>query len=182
MNESSSASITVVTRWVMDIIIALCVAVFLVWSFGTRVTIDGHSMEAALEYGDVLMLNQLSYKFTDVERFDIVYFAKEHAGAAQSSVKRVVGLPGETVQIIDGEIYIDGSVIQLTEGMRRYTVAGLAEEPLVLREGEYFLLGDNGDSSEDSRFNAIGKVSREEIIGKVWFRIKPVRRIGPVDS
>ncbi len=180
MNDSSSALITKVTRWVMDIIVTLCLAGFLVWSFGTRVTIDGHSMESALEYGDVLMLNKLSYYFTDIERFDIIYFSKENSTGSQSSVKRVVGLPGETVQIINGDIFINGSILTIDEGMSGYTVAGLAEEPLQLHDDEYFLLGDNGDSSEDSRFSAIGKVSRSEIIGSVWFRITPLRKIGPV--
>ena len=82
------------------------------------------------------------------------------------------------MQIRDGRIYIDGRLLELPESLSRVNLAGLAEEPVILGEGEYFLLGDNRDSSEDSRFENIGNVSMGQIIGRAWFRPSPFERIG----
>ena len=96
----------------------------------------------------------------------------------KTNVKRVIGLPGETVQITGGYIYIDGELLEADDGLNEVSLAGLAEHPITLGEDEYFLLGDNRDSSEDSRFINIGNVKREQIIGNVWIRILPVTRFG----
>ena len=89
------------------------------------------------------------------------------------NVKRVIGLPGETVQIKNGQIYIDDKPLEADKGLGQVSLAGLAENPVVLEEDEYFLLGDNRDSSEDSRFVKIGNVKRRQIRGKVWLRLIP---------
>lgn len=88
-------------------------------------------------------------------------------------MKRVIGLPGETVQIKNGQIYIDDKPLEADKGLGQVSLAGLAENPVVLEEDEYFLLGDNRDSSEDSRFVKIGNVKRRQIRGKVWLRLIP---------
>ena len=95
-------------------------------------------------------------------------------------IKRVVGLPGEKVQISDGIIYINDAPLNTGDIMSRYTVAGLAETPVTLGADEYFLLGDNGDSSEDSRFALVENVKKEQVIGKIWFRIAPFKDLGPI--
>ena len=93
----------------------------------------------------------------------------------------MIGLPGEVVQIIDGYIYIDGQRLEADNGLDRVVLAGLAENPVTLGEGEYFLLGDNRDGSEDSRFANIGNVNRNQIQGKIWMRLLPLIHIGLVE-
>ena len=93
------------------------------------------------------------------------------------NVKRVIGLPGETVQIKGGQIYINDEWIEQPEGATSISLAGIAENPVKLGEDEYFLLGDNRDSSEDSRFSNVGNVSGKQIQGKVWIRIAPLANL-----
>jgi len=170
----------VVSRWIIDIIAVVFLAVFFIWGFGTRATAAGHSMEPILEDGDQVLLNKAFYKFREVERFDVVAFS--YGEEELVALKRVVGLPGDVIRIKDGAIFINDEQLQLPESMGRYTVSGTAGEPVTLGAGEYFLLGDNGDSSEDSRFATIGIVGEEQFLGKVWFRIAPIRRLGAVES
>ena len=93
-------------------------------------------------------------------------------------MKRVIGLPGETVQIIGGLVYIDGAPLEDESGLGQVSLAGRAGSPITLGEDEYFLLGDNRDSSEDSRFANVGNVKADQIQGKVWLRILPILKLG----
>ena len=180
-NESTTTdTISKIAKWIIEIIVAIALAGLVIWSFGGRVRIDGHSMEPALKEGDTVLINRLEYHFSDVDRFDIITIT---GGEEEDDeiVKRVVGLPGETVQIVGGQVLIDGKPLVFPVNTGAYTVAGLAEEPFLLKDSEYFVLGDNGDSSEDSRFSAVGAIPRERITGRIWFRVTPLRTIGPVD-
>ena len=135
-------------------------------------------MEPALAAGDEVLINKISYHFFAVDRYDVVMFRSRDAADEKYYIKRVVGLPGETVQIRDGRIFINEVPLETGEVMSYYTVAGLAEEAVTLKEDEYFLVGDNGDSSEDSRFVLVGNVHRDQIAGKVWLRIAPFKDMG----
>lgn len=95
-------------------------------------------------------------------------------------MKRIIGLPGETVQIRENQVYINGEPLEAEGALDAASIAGLAEYLMELSEDEYFLLGDNRESSEDSRFSSIGNVKRDQLIGKVWFRIQPFSQFGPV--
>ena len=106
--------------------------------------------------------------------FDIVVFKREDG---RKNVKRVIGLPGETVQIKNGLVYIDGSPLKAPEGLDLVSLAGRAESPILLSEDEYFLLGDNRDSSEDSRFSNVGNVKENQILGRVWLRFLPLLKL-----
>ncbi len=165
-------------NWVVDIIAIAALAIFLVSMFGNTMTVSGRSMEETLNAGDQVMLNELPEIFSPVHRFDVVCFAPEN-GTERRSIKRIIGLPGETVQIRGGKVLIDGSEIQ-NPYTKNISISGLAENPITLGEGEYFVLGDNGNSSEDSRFVNVGNVSRSRIIGKVWFCTSPLSHLGPV--
>ena len=130
----------------------------------------GTAMTPELRSEDVVLMNRLSYDLGSPKRFDVVVFEREDK---KPNVKRVIGLPGETVQIKNGQIYIDDKPLEADKGLGQVSLAGLAENPVVLDEDEYFLLGDNRDSSEDSRFVKIGNVKRRQIRGKVWLRLIP---------
>lgn len=159
-----------VVNWIVDIVVVIAFAWFLVYAFGTQIVIAGHSMHPLLTSEDVVLMDRLAYDFGHPVRFDVVVFQREDR---KMNVKRVIGLPGETVQIKNDEIYIDGEKLKQPAGLGRVSLAGLAEKPVKLGEDEYFLLGDNRDSSEDSRFSNIGNVSGSQIQGRVWFRIMP---------
>ena len=165
--------------WAADLAAVAVLAVFVVLFFCDRVTVTGHSMEPVLAADDVVLVNRVQYHFSDPERYDIIVFTKEHGSGTKTYVKRVIGLPGETVQIMNETVYIDGVPLE-EETLAHVSLSGLADEPVVLGENEYFVLGDNRDSSEDSRFAGIGNVKRSQIIGRVWFRIGPFENLGSI--
>ena len=151
---------------------------FLIITFvGQRTKVSGNSMYDTLEDGDNLILEKLSYRFHVPERFDIVVFRYTHKENT-FYIKRVIGLPGETVQIIDSKIYINGEVLEENYGYEPIRDAKRASEPITLGEDEYFVLGDNRNDSSDSRDPAVGNVTRSQIIGKAWLRIWPLNKIG----
>ncbi|MBQ5915949.1 MAG: signal peptidase I, partial [Lachnospiraceae bacterium] len=108
-------------------------------------------------------------------RYDIAVFEKENSSL---NMKRIIGLPGETVQIKDNLVYINGTPLDSDDVLGQATIAGIAEFPIELGEDEYFLLGDNRESSEDSRFSGIGTIKREQLTGKVWFKFQPIEEFG----
>ena len=166
--------------WVSDLIAVVVLAVFVVLFFCQRVTVTGHSMEPVLAAEDVVLVNRVKYHFSSPQRFDVIVFEKENNSAVKTYVKRIIGLPGETVQIINETVYIDGAPLKAENGLEHVALSGLAEDPVVLGTDEYFVLGDNRDSSEDSRFVNIGNVRRQEIEGYVWFRIAPFKNLGGI--
>jgi len=167
-----------IMRWVVDIAVVISLAWFVVYGFGTQVRIAGQSMASQLHSGDVVLMNRLCYDLGEPGRFDVVVFEREDH---KSNVKRIIGLPGEVVQIMDGFVYIDGKRLEADHGLNEVVLAGLAENPVTLGEDEYFLLGDNRDGSEDSRFANIGNVKRKQIQGKVWLRLLPLLDIKLVE-
>ncbi len=166
--------------WIADVAVVLVLAIFVVLFFCDRVTVTGQSMQPTLEAADVVLVNRVEYQFQDPKRLDVIVFEKENNSAVKKYVKRVIGLPGETVQIIEEVIYIDGKPLKGEAGLEHVTLAGLASDPIVLGADEYFVLGDNRDSSEDSRFSNIGNVKRSEIQGCVWLRVAPFQKVGKI--
>ena len=156
-------------EWGTEIIVVCILAWMLVSFFGQRVSNAGDSMSPVLKNGDVVLINRIVYDARKPKRGEIIAFRPNGNENAHYCIKRVVGLPGETIQIKDGKIYIDGGV----GGKDIYTsdldFAGIAEKKLTLGETEYFVLGDNSAGSDDSRLADIGNVKREDIGGKVWF-------------
>lgn len=161
----------------------LCVlgAVWLVITFvGQRTEVEGASMENTLHNGDNLIVDKLSYRFHDPERFDIIVFPFQFQNNTYY-IKRIIGLPGETVQIMDdGSIYINGEKLEENYGMEviKPETIGRAAEPIELGDDEYFVMGDNRNNSSDSRTDMVGNIKRENIIGKAWLRIWPVSDFG----
>lgn len=145
---------------------------------GQRTQVSGMSMEYTLSDGDNLIVDKISYRFHDPERFDIIVFPflKEEE---TYYIKRIIGLPGETVQIgEDGAIFINGEELEESYGREVIQNPGDAAEPITLQEGEYFVLGDNRNASSDSRDPSVGMVKRENIIGRAWLRLYPFDKIG----
>lgn len=158
------------------LILTLCVVRFV----GQRFVVNGSSMEQTLSDGDNLIINKISYRFSDPKRFDVVVFPFKYTENT-NYIKRVIGLPGETVRIDDtGNIYINGAVLTESYGTEAIKDAGLAAEEITLGADEYFVLGDNRNNSVDSRDPSVGIVKKDTIIGKPWIRIYPFNRFGSV--
>lgn len=161
-------------------IVCLLVAVYLINTFVTqRTVVSGSSMYPYLEDQDQLMMDKLSYRFSDPERYDIVVLKVTNiAGEEEFYIKRVIGLPGETVEIHDGEIYIDGELLSEDYGVEEMVDGGRAAEGVTLGEDEYFVLGDNRNNSDDSRYETVGNLKKDRIVGKAFIRIWPFERFG----
>ena len=156
-------------EWGTEIIVVCILAWMLVSFFGQRVSNAGDSMSPVLKNGDVVLINRIVYDARKPKRGEIIAFRPNGNENAHYCIKRVVGLPGETVQIKDGKVYIDGKVQKENIYTSDLDFAGIAEKKLTLGETEYFVLGDNSAGSDDSRLADIGNVKREDIGGKVWF-------------
>lgn len=157
--------------------IVLAVTFLIITFVGQRTHVSGESMENTLDDGDQLIVDKITYRFQDPERFDIIVFPF-HYKENTYYIKRIIGLPGETVQIADGAIYIDGEVLQESYGREVMQDPGIAAEPITLGEDEYFVLGDNRNQSSDSRDPSVGLIHRDEIIGRAWLRIWPLDSFG----
>ena len=175
--EEKSSRVRLVVNWIVDVIVVLSIAWFVVLAMGRQLVVSGQSMEPEHSQGEVVLMNRIIYHLRKPERFDIVAFEKE-GEKGKYYMKRIIGMPGETVQIKDGLVYIDDRLLEAEDGLQSAALAGLAEHPITLGEDEYFLLGDNRESSEDSRFVNVGNVKEEQIGGIVWFRIRPLSRFG----
>lgn len=165
-----------VILWIVEILIVCMAAVLLVAAFGQRVSVAGDSMSPVLNNGNVVMVDRVTYHFKDPARGDIVAFSQ--SGDSHYSIKRIVGLPGETVQISEGKILIDGEEITVDIHVSGIEYAGLAEEPVELGDDEYFVMGDNHTASSDSREPGTGNVKKDDIYGKVWFIAGPAEDMG----
>ena len=162
----------------------LLVIVLLTWVIvtfvGQRTKVDGHSMEPTLSDGDNLIVDKLSYRFREPERYDIIVFPYQHAENTYY-IKRIIGMPGETVQIKDGYVYIDGErLLSDIYGNELIKDPQTATDPITLKENEYFVMGDNRNHSMDSRDPSVGVLTKEDLIGRAWVRIYPFDNIGVI--
>ncbi len=160
------------------LLFVLC-AIYLVIHFvGQRTQVQGSSMEPKLSSDDNLIVDKISYRFHDPERFDIVVFPFRYEENT-FYIKRVIGLPGETIRIDEmGNILIDGNILDESYGKEVIQNPGRAYEEIVLADDEYFLMGDNRNNSTDSRDPSVGNVRRDEIVGRAWLRIWPLDKFG----
>ena len=158
------------------IVLVFGVSFLLTTYVGQRTRVNGESMYPTLHDDDNLIVDKVSYRFSDPRRYDIIVFPYRYKD--MYFIKRIIGLPGETVQILDGYVYIDGKKLNEHLCDEKIQNAALASDPITLGDDEYFVLGDNRNASEDSRFPDVGNVRRKEIIGRAWVRIWPFERAG----
>ncbi len=146
-----------------------------------RTIVDGSSMAETLRDGEHLYVEKLSYRFDALDRFDIIVFYPYGRENEEYYVKRIIGMPGETIQIIGSDIYIDGELLEEHYGKDLITDPGRAAVPITLGEDEYFVMGDNRSVSKDSRSEDVGNIKKKNIGGRAIFRIKPLSRFGTID-
>lgn len=159
--------------WIVEIAAVIGLAYVIIHFTLERTRMLGSSMETTLKEDDKIIVNKFSYWKWDPKRFDVIVFKQSGNEHSYYNIKRVIGLPGETVQIKDGYVYINGELLIEKVQVEKIHIPGFAEEPVVLDEDEYFVLGDNRNNSEDSRFSNIGNVVRSDIIGKAWITLEP---------
>ena len=171
-----------IVKWVFEIIVTLVFAVLVAISAFQTVTLQESAMEPTYSVSEKFFVNRALYKVSSPKRGDVIVFKTSASDSAALHIRRVIGLPGETVQVKDGKIYINGKVYEENGAYQDMTDGGLANSAITLESGEYFVLGDNRNNSEDSRFSNVGNVKFRQIKGKVWLRIQPVSRFGLISS
>lgn len=159
--------------WAAQIAAVIFLAYFIVYYCIEKTNVIGSSMEKTLFAGDPIIIDKFSYRLTDPKRFDVIVFKQGGDEHSYYNIKRIIGLPGETVIIKDGIIYINGEILEDIVNVDEMANYGLAAEEILLEDNEYFVLGDNRNYSEDSRFASIGNITRDEIIGKAVIRLSP---------
>lgn len=145
---------------------------------GTHTVVEGSSMETTLHDEDNLVIDKIGYRFHSPERYDIIVFPYDEE---TYYIKRIIGLPNETVQIINGRVCINGKMIKEEYGLEQIDNPGNAVEPITLGADEYFVLGDNRNQSKDSRSSEVGLIRRDKIIGKAVFRFYPFDTFGKIE-
>ena len=171
----------VVAKWVFEIAVVCLFAFVAVWYFGQRVSTVGDSMSPVLRNGDVVLVNRIVYNATTPKRGDVIVFKPKGNENDHYYIKRIVGLPGETIEIVENRVYIDGERLEEDYETTNIDDVGVVDEKLKLAGDEYFVLGDNREQSEDSRDADVGNVKREYIYGKAWFVITPGDEFGFVN-
>ena len=165
--------------WLLYIVLIIALTWIVVTFVGQRTEVSGSSMETTLSDKDPLLVDKMTYRFRDPKRYDIVVFPYQYQDNTYY-IKRIIGLPGETVQILSGMVYIDGMRLDEHYGNEIMENPGIAEEPLTLGEDEYFVLGDNRNNSSDSRASDVGLIHRKDLIGRAWIRVWPLSQIGVI--
>lgn len=168
------------TLWIVDVALVILLALTLTYLFGGRVSVPSSSMNPTLQNGDKLLINRCKGRVMAIDRFDVAVYRLEDEDSVY--LKRVLGLPGETVQILDGKVLINGEV--LTDKRLNFTIssAGIAAEPIKLGTGEYFVIGENTDASLDSRFTDVGNIRLSQIVGTAWLRYAPFKNLGLIGN
>ena len=164
--------------WVFKIGVVCLLAFVSVWYFGQQVSTVGDSMKPILGNGDVVLVNRIIYNATTPKRGDIIIFKPKGNENVHYYTKRIIGLPGETVEIMENRVYIDGERLEEEYETTDIDEVGIVTEKVKLAGDEYFVLGDNRNISSDSRDPNVGNIHRRDIIGRAWIRIWPLDKFG----
>lgn len=167
--------------WILYVLIIIGATYLIVTYVGQRTRVSGESMLPSLHNEDNLIVDKISYRFRDPKRYEIIVFPYKYQEDTYY-IKRIIGLPGETVQVKDGAVYVNGELLGETYGIEPIEddKKGIAAEPITLGEDEYFVMGDNRNHSSDSRDPSVGILNRDDLIGRAWIRIWPLDSIGVI--
>lgn len=161
-------------------VIVIIVVVLLHCFVFELIQVDGSSMENTLFSGDFICIEKISYRTEHPKRNDIVVVNTKKNGTKQQYIKRIIGMPGESIKIKKGFVYVNGKKLKEIKNFDVIEDGGMARNTISLGEDEYFLLGDNRNNSKDSRNVELGIVKRKQIRGKLCFRFFPLGKLGKV--
>ncbi|MCI7243583.1 MAG: signal peptidase I [Lachnobacterium sp.] len=167
-----------VMSWVIECAIVIFIAHTLVTFFGCRTTVVGNAMNDTLTNEEQILVNRFVYNVSSPKQGDVIAFLPNGNEKSHYYVRRVVACPGDTIQIKEGVVYVNGEAYQEKITVASIEDAGVASEEIKLGNDEYFVLGDNRNNSEDSRLANIGNVKNSYIIGKAWFYFKSIGNMG----
>lgn len=177
--EQERSIIRELLGWIVYILIIVGLTYLIITFVGQRTRVSGSSMETTLSDGDNLIVDKISFRFRAPRRYEIIVFPYQQEENTYY-IKRIIGLPGETVQVIEGKVYINGQVLDENYGNEEMLDSGIAKEPITLGDDEYFVLGDNRNHSADSRQENVGILHREDLLGRAWIRIWPFDKFGVI--
>lgn len=167
----SSNLVKEIFSWIFGILVSIFLAYVIVYCVGMTTSVIGVSMEPSLYNGQTIFINRFVYRLLSPSEGDVIVFLPNGNQNSHYYVKRVVAVPGDKVQIIDGILYVNSEKAELSEEYDKMADAGIALNEITLQSGEYFVLGDNRNNSEDSRSANIGVINEKDIIGKAWFHL-----------
>ncbi len=167
--------VDVILKWVVDIIVIVAIAMFFLIYLGEETKIVGSSMASSLNDGQVVLIDRMKYKLSSPDRFDVIVY-KSNTIEGQYVIKRIIGLPGEKIKIEDSTIYIDGEELEDKYFDGTFENGYISDE-IEIGSDEYFVMGDNRNLSEDSRFEYIGNINKSNIVGKAWLIASPFNEI-----
>ena len=184
IEEIKESKISVIKGYILEMLIYLAVSLVIILFLRAfvvqHVRVSGTSMAPTLKDRQHLLIEKISYRFEDVKRYDVIVFQPYADNDDLFYIKRVIGLPGETIKIENNTIYIDGQVLKDPYNGDAYTDAKLAKDTILLGPEDYFVLGDNREVSKDSREKEIGLLTYDSIIGKAMVKIYPFNDLGKV--
>lgn len=179
-SEKEQGILSTLLGWIVYLLVLIGMTYVIITFVGQRTVVSGSSMETTLSDGDNLIVDKLSYRFRDPERFDIIVFPYKYEERT-FYIKRIIGMPGDTIQIMDGYVYINNELLESDiYGNEVMEYASIAADPIELGEDEYFVLGDNRNHSSDSRDPSVGVLTRDDLIGRAWVRIYPFNEMGVI--
>ncbi len=167
-----------VMSWVIECAIVIFIAYTLVTFFGCRTTVVGNAMNDTLTNEEQILVNRFIYNVSSPKQGDVIAFLPNGNEKSHYYARRVIACPGDTIQIKEGVVYVNGEAYQEKITVASIEDAGVASEEIKLGDDEYFVLGDNRNNSEDSRLANIGNVKKSYIIGKAWFYFKSIGNMG----
>ena len=167
-----------ILSWAVEVIIVIVIAYVCVSSFGFRTNVVGQAMEAQLTNGEQIFFNRFVYLVSHPKPGDVIVFLPNGNEKSHYYVRRVIAVSGDTVQILNGAVYVNGELYEESADVTSIEDAGIAAEEITRENCEYFVLGDNRNNSEDSRYSNIGMVREEYILGKAWFHFASLGNMG----
>lgn len=183
--EKEKSMLHELLSWIIYIAVVIVLTYLVITYVGQRTEVNGESMMETLYDGDNLIVDKISYRFREPKRYEIIVFPYDYE-TEQYFIKRIIGLPNETVSIVDGKVYIDGELLEDEvygrEIMEQEDGSLWQMDPLELGDDEYFVLGDNRNNSMDSRDPSVGVLSKDELIGRAWIRIWPFDSFGAIKN
>lgn len=166
----------------VEAIIVVFVA-FAITRYGLeKMTVLGEYMSPTLKSGDTILINKLSYKLHKIRRNDVIVVKQTGSEHSYFTLERVIGLPGERVQIKEGQVYINDKPLKEKLEFPLIENGGMAAEAVTLDKNEYFVLGDNRNECEDSRNAMVGNVQKKAVIGKAWIRMNSFTFVGMINN